>query len=89
MRQETTQNQRDKKLKRAWRRVKFRLDSKKNHLELVTDYWPVYEKCIEQEEDLLHLRPEDFIVAIPRNQIVLVRRFDFTAYGSFPAKSAK
>ena len=56
-------------------------------LEFTTDYWDVYLALSEEEGPLPHLEPDDFLLIVPRGEIVSARRFDPLAYDYFNSNS--
>ena len=52
-------------------------------LEFTTDYWEAYMESWNQESSLSHLTPDDFLLVLPRREIISARRFDPQAYEFF------
>ena len=52
-------------------------------LEFTTDYWEAYFESAKQESSLSHLSPDEFLLVLPRREIISARRFDPEAYNFF------
>lgn len=60
-------------------------------LEFTTDYWEAYFESGQQGSSLSHLSPDEFLLVLPRREIISARRFDPEAYKFFnrPPSSAQ
>lgn len=58
-------------------------DPRNKKLVITTKYWPIIEKCLSEDGELAHLKPEHFKVVLPRREIASARGFDLSAYEEF------
>lgn len=52
-------------------------------LEFTTDYWEAYFESAKEGSSLSHLSPDEFLLVIPRREIISARQFDPDAYNFF------